>query len=174
MQDFILSCIQAIICILGIPGNIFVLAIMMRKKFKNISLCVYMLWIALADLGVLVLTLIIRCYSFSTHDTKNYFDLHSAVCKITWTGFYICIHSSVWLLIAMTVEKFIAVVFPLNAKSWLTRRKSKWVVISIVTFVSILNIHHRYTKDVKRNEIKQIEACTVSNFNTWLRIFSHG
>ncbi len=60
-----------------------------------------------------------------SHGVLYYFwlqnDVPYAVCKIGTFVFYFSVHLSVALLVAMTMEKWIGIKYPLQSAVWITR-----------------------------------------------------
>ncbi|KAL8596486.1 hypothetical protein ACOMHN_044024 [Nucella lapillus] len=106
-------------------------------SLRTTSTCVYMAAIALLDSIVLVhaLCVIVRRYLGHT-----IFYMHNDwTCGFHYFLFYFTIHFDVVVLLAMTVDRFIVVKFPLKAQSWCTPKSAIRVITGLGIFSFALN-----------------------------------
>ena len=145
---------RIIIHMFGIVGNILSFVIMTRASLRKMTTCLYMAVIALCDLTT---TFVAIVWWF-----KN-FDIHLVTtpwgCRVNHTAFFISIHTSVTLIIAMTVEKFIAVWFPFRASTICTRKNAKIVIILVVLVMFGLNLNHLFTRNDVAHPKTNISTC---------------
>ncbi|XP_041363568.1 neuropeptide SIFamide receptor-like [Gigantopelta aegis] len=71
-------------------------------------------------------------------------DYSPVVCKIHTWGAYWTIHTSAWLLVAVTLERCFSVWYPHKVKMTCTRRKTYTIIITIMLVLATLNAHYLY------------------------------
>lgn len=101
-----------IIFLIGTFCNIMTFCVMRRKKMRHQSTYFYMAVLALTD----EMVLIIGCLNFWIYlfFGSNLALLSNMSCKLVCLLFYATLHFSVWMVVVMTVERYIAVALPLQ------------------------------------------------------------
>ncbi|XP_062997214.1 leukotriene B4 receptor 1-like [Elgaria multicarinata webbii] len=113
----------------GVPGNAFVIwTICGRMKQRPLTVML-VLHLAIADLLVLV-TLPIWIYSFAD---KWLFSL--VACKALVFVIYFSMYASIFLITALSMERYMAVFYPFAVQRW--KHKTAHVVVPIIWFLSI-------------------------------------
>ena len=130
--------------VVGIVGNIFTVVIMRDEEFKKNVTSYILIALALSDLIVnfmypfnkqFVRTLIGRdIRALSTFGCHFFFSLWRTV-KM----------STSWLVVLISVERFIAVVYPFKAVKWIVKSR---VLLAISTIYVILGIYNSYWSSV--------------------------
>ena len=130
--------------VVGIVGNIFTVIIMRDEEFKKNVTSYILIALALSDLIVnfmypfnkqFVRTLIGRdIRALSTFGCHFFFSLWRTV-KM----------STSWLVLLISVERFIAVVYPFKAVKWIVKSR---VLLAISTIYVILGIYNSYWSSV--------------------------
>ena len=130
--------------VVGIVGNIFTVIIMRDEEFKKNVTSYILIALALSDLIVnfmypfnkqFVRTLIGRdIRALSTFGCHFFFSLWRTV-KM----------STSWLVVLISVERFIAVVYPFKAVKWIVKSR---VLLAISTIYVILGIYNSYWSSV--------------------------
>ena len=129
-------CFIYIILTSGLIGNACVIALMQNRDFYNLSYPVYLRVLAVSDSFLLI--------SVCTEDIlhHNFDRLHDfltssvALCKI-WTYIrHTASFISPWLVMALTFDRFVAVVFPLKRAFYCSRRTA--IIASSILVASIL------------------------------------
>ncbi|GFO03627.1 growth hormone secretagogue receptor type 1 [Plakobranchus ocellatus] len=120
------------ILIFGILGNICIICLMQYRDFRNLSYPVYLRALAVSDSLVLL--------TVCTEDILDHqFDLlykfltsSVALCKIwVYIGNVVRLLSP-WLIVALTCDRFVAVVFPLR-RAVLCSRRTAMIVCALIT-----------------------------------------
>ncbi|RZC18432.1 thyrotropin-releasing hormone receptor [Asbolus verrucosus] len=116
-----------IIIAVGFLGNFLACIVFLSTHLKMRSSSYYLAALAIADFGFLCVVLVVHC-SFN-----NVFDIFNTD---GWCQFFVyvssvCASLSVWLIVAFTVERFIAVQYPLQRPHICTVSRAKTVVISL-------------------------------------------
>ena len=139
--------IVAISCI-GIVCNVISLAVLCRLRMRVMPCAFLLISLSVVDEVASVLNLL---------NTVNVFFLKHAFNSNAWCtlSFVLTTSSefaSVWILVAMTTERFIAVNFPLKMALWHTRRTMAMLVVLIVVMAflqatpTILTVRLQTTK----------------------------
>ena len=142
-------------------GNSLSFVIMRRTSMKNTSAGVYFSAIACLDtMTVYCSVLPFTIYYFNSVDLQT---LHPWSCKIIEFMLLICSDIAIWLLVAVTVDRFIAVKYPMK-KSQMCTRKRAVIVACILPFISFLKnvhfvLHKRETGDRKSRIARREMDC---------------
>ncbi|XP_003470285.2 proteinase-activated receptor 1 [Cavia porcellus] len=115
------------VVLVSLPLNLLAIAVFVLKMKVKKPAVVYMLHLAMADvLFVSVLPFKISYY-FSGSDWK----FGSEMCRFTTAAFYGNMYASVMLMTAISVDRFLAVVYPIQALSWRTLGRASFTSLAI-------------------------------------------
>jgi hypothetical protein len=162
IKKFIAVYISPVILIVGTTGNIISFFILRRNMFR-ISTYFYLAVLAIADLIVLQFGLLRDWIGqISGYDIQNASDLS---CKIFVSLTYLGSDFSVWLIVAVTTERFIAVCFPLKASVLCSVNKARSVTLSLLCASFCLNSHFLWTVELSEVHLNSSEVakCTAGN-----------
>lgn len=117
----------------GFIGNFLSCIVFLTTHLRMRSSSYYLAALAVADFGFLAVVLIVHC-SFN-----NIFDIYNTN---GWCQFFVylssvCASLSVWLVVAFTIERFIAVQYPLQRPHICTVSRAKAVVVSLTIFALV-------------------------------------
>lgn len=133
------------IFIIGLCGNILILVVMSQRRMRGTSTCLYLQWMAVADLCVLVSGMV-------TEWVEALFDvifkeLDERLCKLEKFMFYTSSDTSIWICVAFTVDRFIAVCFPLqHRRSYFSADKAKYYAVAASLAAVGKNLHVLWTR----------------------------
>ncbi|KAK2148109.1 hypothetical protein LSH36_515g01063 [Paralvinella palmiformis] len=133
-----------IIFVTGVIGNILVLAVMGRRRMHGTSTSFYLRVMALADLLVLITGMIPEWLEHT--DLVVFKQLHPATCKLEKFSFYTCADTAVWILMVFTVDRFIAVCFPLNKKDYCLISRARFYALAAFVCAVAKNFHVFWTR----------------------------
>ncbi|XP_004374539.1 proteinase-activated receptor 1 [Trichechus manatus latirostris] len=113
--------------VVSLPLNIMAIVVFIVKmKIKKPAL-VYMLHLAMADvLFVTVLPFKISYY-FSGSDWK----FGSEMCRFVTAAFYGNMYASIMLMTVISIDRFLAVVYPMQSLSWRTLGRASFICLAI-------------------------------------------
>ena len=139
--------ISSLIVGIGIIGNILSLCVLTRKKFRKLSVSVYLRGLAVSDFFTLLVS---NTFLYFLEKTAgNYMrDSQGWACKI-----FIWLHLSLpwvssWLLVCISVERVIVVYIPHKAKKLCTSTKA-YIVTSLIYLLFLIgNIHVFFKYDI--------------------------
>ena len=135
-----------LLCI-GTVGNIFSFCIL-RQSMNKVSTYFYLAILSIADLIVIYVGLLrLWAGELSGYDVRNGSDF---MCKTVITIGYIFSDFSVWLIVAVTSERFIAVCHPLKATFMCSVRRARIITLCIFISTVVLNVHFLWTVSVSQ------------------------
>ena len=144
----------------GMIGNVLTIGVMSRRRYSGSSVRVYMLLLAIFDSTVLLCA--VPSEWLAKLDYVNIKHLHPAVCKLERLIYYVAGDASIWILCAFTVDRFVAVCFPLMRR----RPGSKLGSLSAASCPIIIvlalgkNIHLMWTRGIEYDESGNVtELC---------------
>ncbi|XP_055505047.1 leukotriene B4 receptor 1-like [Leucoraja erinacea] len=103
-------------CLIGVPGNSIVIWVILSKMKRRPSTVLLILNLAIADL-VLLLTLPLWIYSINNGWVFGTFS-----CKVVAYLIYCNLYGSVFFITLMSVDRFMAVIYPIASQRWRTER----------------------------------------------------
>ncbi|XP_066468640.1 proteinase-activated receptor 1-like [Tiliqua scincoides] len=118
---------QTLVVGFGLPLNIFAIFIFVVKiKPKNPAV-VYMLNLALAD----VLLVSVLPFKISYRFSGNNWVLGPEMCRVVTTAFYCNMYCSILLMMAISIDRFLLVLYPMQSLLWRTPRRASVLCIAI-------------------------------------------
>ena len=140
--DFVVYTFPVLI-IVGTICNILTFLVMRRKKLRHQSTGFYMAVLAIAD----ELALLLGCLSqwLWSYKKINILTISTYACKIFSVVLYTTFDFSVWMVVIMTIERFIAVTFPLKSMYFCTVKKAKIATLILTCILFSINSHFLYT-----------------------------
>jgi len=123
------------VCVFGIVGNIIsILVIVVLKEFKNSVLHRYVLQLAIAD------TIFLFTIPFRVHEQMvGHWSFPTWMCKAKEIALFINYNASVFFLMVMSIDRYIAVCHSFSTKLMKLRKPfSATVIIFIVWFMALI------------------------------------
>ena len=111
-----------LITVLGITGNILLLVMMRDRKLASLSFSVYLKFLAVSDSALLIITFI--------RETKRLFSrqpliqMYSSSCILLFCIMVMAMLLSPWLVVGLSIDRYVCVTFPMNRERFCTRRKA--------------------------------------------------
>ncbi|CAH1783296.1 unnamed protein product [Owenia fusiformis] len=116
-----------ILGIVGLIGNILSFIVFVTSFLSKLSSSVYLAALAVSDSGFLITVIIMNWLPY-----VNVQIIHKpAICQITLFVSSVCGFLSVWYVVGFTVERYIAVCYPMKRNFMCTTKRAKIVVISL-------------------------------------------
>ena len=136
-----------IVIAIGIIGNTLSILILSRKRMRKHTSAFYFTVLAVTDL--LVLTVGLLRNFLEVLMGYDYIRTYSqASCKIHTFLVYFLGQFSAWVLLSVTVERFISVWFPFKARYVCTRKHAAIGLIILAAFISSANVHFFWTQGI--------------------------
>ncbi len=135
-----------LIILLGTIGNILSVLVLLRKRMRGTSIHFYLTCLACAD------TVVLYVSGFKTwlRVVTGFEMLHvsAASCKVLTLLFMLSLHVSAWLIVLVTADRFIAVVFPFRKHTWCSVRRSKLHSGAMLLLLTGYLLHLLWTVDL--------------------------
>lgn len=161
--------------VFGMTGNVLTVCVMSRRRYAGSSVRVYMLLLAIFDSAMLLCAVPPEWLETLGYLTITH--LHPVICKLERFCYYASGDMSIWTLCAFTVDRFVAVCFPLLRRrpgSVLGRLTTAACPIIVVLAVA-KNAHVFWTRGFEYDPITGVlvDKCGKINgyahFETYIR-----
>ena len=122
---------------IGLIGNTLSFLVMMKANNRKISTCIYMAAISIND----NLMMCVALHGWLVGVLKMH-EIELWECKISVHIAIFTIQSSTYQVLAMTIDKYVAVKWPHRAASYSTPKRAKIILLSIFLCALIYNLPH--------------------------------
>ena len=139
---------------IGLIGNTLSFLVFVCTPMKRLSASVYLAALALSDNGFLICALL----SWSTNFGVSLYH-RTGWCQAFVYFSYICGFLSVWYVVGFTVERYIAVCFPLRRGTMCTARRAKMVVAGLAIVAALLYCWTTWTSTVLHHPAYGVSLC---------------
>ncbi|XP_070198888.1 growth hormone secretagogue receptor type 1-like [Littorina saxatilis] len=154
--------VPPVLIVLGTFGNVFTFIIMRRRAMLKVSSYHYLAILAVTDSLVLYIGLL-RLWLGEVTGTA-FHNNADWICKLTISLGYTASDLSVWLIIAVTVERYIVVCFPLRASAMINTNRAKKVIGFLVLLMFTINLHFFWTVEIVERPVdgKNVSNCEAA------------
>ncbi|KAM9377227.1 cysteinyl leukotriene receptor 1 [Pholidichthys leucotaenia] len=138
IDDFrnqVYSTAYSLITVLGLVGNGFALVVLLRTYRQKSPFHVYMLNLAVSDL-LCVMTLPLRVLYYVNKGEWKHGDF---LCRISSYTLYVNLYCSIYFMAAMSITRFIAIVFPVQNMRLVTESRARCVCVAIWIIICLLS-----------------------------------
>ena len=155
LHKILLLYVSPLLLVLGTFGNIFSVFIMRQRSMIRMSAYVYLIHLAVADSMVLYIGLLRLWISELTGmDIRNQ---TAWLCKLVIFSGYVSSNLSVWLIIAVTVERYIVVCHPLKVNKFCTVPRAKRVVLGLLALFVVIHVHFFWTVTLNQLDLNGVD-----------------
>jgi len=143
LQYFIWAFVLPVVLLVGILGNILSIIVLQSKTFRFTTTGVYLPITAAAD------TLFLLTGALEILEMAEIFDVREYnvwTCRMYKVLHYTGGDVSIWLLVAFTFDRFVAVCFPLSKRRVCTWKRAVIASITIVLLSLAKNLHEFWTR----------------------------
>ena len=149
VEKIILLYIPPLLFIIGMCGNSLSLFILLSKSLRRQTTNIFYAALAFVDSIVLCVGLARIWFGEITgvHIERESSSLCKAVSMITFSSSQL----SSWLIIAVTIIRYIAVSSPHKAVRYCNRRLAKRIIMSLATVIILMNLHFVWTVQIQEN-----------------------
>lgn len=136
IDDFrnqVYSTAYSLITVLGLVGNGFALVVLIRTYRQSSPFHVYMLNLAVSDL-LCVMTLPLRVLYYVN---KGQWDLGDFLCRVSSYALYVNLYCSIYFMAAMSITRFLAIVFPVQNLRLVTENRARLVCAGVWVFICL-------------------------------------
>ena len=140
------TCVALPVSVVGTVGNVLAI-IVLQKQRQRLSTTLLLQVLAVADTGVLISTVLLRSLRYLYHygvlyyghfnALEPYMDVYHYIFCGLFPFVYFIRLTGTWITVLLTIDRYIAVRFPLHAHHLCTMRRAMRHVI-ILSFVSLL------------------------------------
>ncbi|XP_022242515.1 allatostatin-A receptor-like [Limulus polyphemus] len=146
--------------IVGVTGNIVVIAVMACDSASKNVTSIFLVSLAVADLLLLVI--------YVPLDVAHYFvvqwDKDGTICRTAAYAEMVSAFASVLNLVAVTLERFVVIVFPIKSRSLCTMGNCKQLMVVVWMFSLLLSLPVIASKST--------EKTTMTNYEITVMLFS--
>ena len=130
------------ICLVGIPGNLLSFLVMRSTRMRYKAYVHYLRALAVFDSFVLMFRYFTRLDSLleTMGHGKIYAYYGDGACKIHNFVEYVCLLMSSWLVVCISLERYISVNHPFKKDKICTPRRSPAIIIAMFAFLSYTQI----------------------------------
>ncbi|XP_029964269.1 cysteinyl leukotriene receptor 1 [Salarias fasciatus] len=136
IDDFrnrVYSTSYSLVTVLGLAGNGFALVVLIKTSSRNISFHIYMMNLVVSDLlFAMMLPMRVLYYVNNGH-----WFLGSFLCRISSYTLYVNLYSGIYFMTAMSVTRFLAIVYPVKNLTLVTDKRARLVSVAIWVFVCL-------------------------------------
>ncbi|XP_041667042.1 proteinase-activated receptor 1-like [Cheilinus undulatus] len=120
LSTIIIPSFYTLVCFLSVPVNICALLVLTRRVRPKKPAVIYMMNLACADL----LFSMVLPFKISYHFNGNNWIFGPAMCRMVTAAFYWNMYCSVLLIALISVDRLLAVVYPIQSLSWRSPAKA--------------------------------------------------
>ena len=137
IANFIIMYWLPVLIPIGLIGNVLSFLVMTKPNNRKMSTCVYM-----ASLSINDNILMLLCLHYYLVSAVQIHTWHSFECKLHAFAALFALQNGTFQVLAMTVDKYIAIKWPHKAAIYSTARRAKVITVSVSICVCIYNIPH--------------------------------
>ena len=147
---------------LGLIGNTLSFLVMIKPNNRKVSTCIYMAAISINDN-------VMMSWAFRSWYLYTIRNNYPGGCKVTAFVSYLVLQNSTFQVLAMTIDKYIAIKWPHRAAAYSTPKRAKVIICAILTFVIIYNMPHFFITRVIEGKCYGYSAKTIlTKIHSWL------
>ncbi|KAM9330976.1 proteinase-activated receptor 1-like [Gastrophryne carolinensis] len=124
--------VYTLVVVVSLPLNLMAIIMFAVKMKKQTPAIVYMLNLSAADLLFVSVLPFNIAYRFS----GNNWYIGEGMCRLVTAAFYCNMYCSVLLLTSISVDRFLAVVFTMEALTWRTKGRA-WLICFFIWIISL-------------------------------------
>ena len=147
IQNNLTLYLPILILFFGYAGNILSLFVLSQKSMRKLSIHLYLMVLAIVDISVLTIGLL--PVWFDALLVVGFQNWSPWVCKISAFIGYTTSDFATWLIVAISIERYMVIRFPLKAKVISRRSTAKRVIGGIFIVLCIVNLHLLWTVDAR-------------------------
>ncbi|XP_053264437.1 proteinase-activated receptor 1-like [Podarcis raffonei] len=156
----------------SLPLNIMAILVFVVKIRLKKPATVYMLNLAFAD----VLFVSVLPFKIIYHFSGNNWTFGPEMCRFITSAFHCNMYCSILLMVTISVDRFMAVVYPMQSLSWRTPRRAALIcfaiwIIAIAGVIPLL-LKEQTERFPRLNITTCLDSLAVSTVKTFYRYFS--
>ena len=148
---------------IGLVGNTLSFLVMVKRNNRKMSTCIYMAAISIND--NIMMCICFHDYLVSSVQIHKWNPLE---CKLNVFVTLFALQNCTFLILAMTLDKYIAIKFPHRAAVYSTPRRAKIVVVAVCVSVCIYNVPHFFISGIIGNQCSAYgTTIVISRVYSW-------
>ena len=149
---------------IGLIGNCLSFVVMMKPNNRKISTCIYMAAISINDNLMMYVCFHVFLVSGLQIHKWNHFE-----CKFVIYCSLVALQGCTYLILAMTVDKYIAIKWPHRAATYSTPERAKLIAVVLQICVLIYNVPHLFLSSTVGNKcVAYSNNSVISRVHSWL------
>ena len=154
---------------IGLVGNTLSFLVMIKPNNRKVSTCIYMVAISINDNLIMCFVLhnwLLRAIGF---------EWYLVQCKtVSWLTASV-LQNSRYQVVAMTIDKYVAIKWPHKAATYSTPRNAKFILIGVLIFTLIYNVVHIFLSSMIGGRCRAYAVGgTILKVLTWINFFTNG
>lgn len=149
--------IAPVTLVMGVLGNTLTLLVMRRKRLRDTTTSVYLSLISVADTAALVFRIVPEFLNASPIQFR-FADLNDWTCRSEKFAFYTASDVAIWLLVAFTIDRLVAVCFPLQKRRVCQPRYAFVAALTLTLAAVCKNLHVFWTRGILYDDAASTEA----------------
>ena len=145
-QFYIYGVAGSAISVLGLLGNVLSMVVLSQRRMRSTTSS-YLL--ALAAVDALVLVSLFVCFSLPMLNTTFRTQHYARINRVAYPLALTAQTSSIYMTVAFTVERYMAVTRPLNVTAWSPMRRTRCVIALVIVLSIIYNIPRAFEKTTR-------------------------
>lgn len=135
VSEFLSHYYTPTIVVFGSVGNILSVIVFFKTKLRKLSSSYYLAALGLSDTVFLLVAFVtwLNFLSINIYNRPGYCEIFTYISGL-------CSFLSVWFVVAFTIERYIAVLYPLKRQSMCTVKRACSVLMCLVAVGIVLNI----------------------------------
>ncbi|CAF2817136.1 unnamed protein product [Rotaria sp. Silwood2] len=138
-----------VVFIIGFFGNLLCLLVLCRGRLRRSSYTQYLIALAIVDTGAIlceVLVALDELHQYRSVDKRTFIQHTVLSCKLYYYIRYIFYSMSSWVIVALAIERLVAIRFPLWSKHICNVINARRILFLILLFTMIIQSYHFIVK----------------------------
>ena len=168
IKQHLILYVSPILFVFGVIGNLLSF-IVLNGQTKKISTYSYLSALAIMDICVLIVGLLrLWMVELTGRDINN---ISNITCKLVQFLGYVCSDSSVWLIVTVTTERYIAVCHPLKTQLLCKTERAWKISLLPILVICAINSHFFFTVSIQQKpglaECEAVPTFELLVHNVW-------
>ena len=150
------------IAIIGLFGNAISIRIWYQlcqsRLRRNQSTAHYFIWLAVCDMALLLFFLLHDSIPNLFPGIKMGYHFGAMWCWFLFPMFFFSLVASIWMVVGITMSRFIMIMFPTRAQVIYSETRSKLGIFGILLFAFVVNLPHFFSYHVVEDNVATGDA----------------